>query len=210
MIRFVHRLRGPAVLGAILVLALGLAGLLRQVGVLSRSRLGAGDADGGAGQPTSGSPRSTRDLVGFRLPMDGPLQQLVDGDAERTVVAFVSPGCPSCTQTLQALAADPLLSSGRVGLVAVSTGSCDPAEVATAALAGSGRVRCVPQGRDLLSRLYVPATPYLVVLTPDGTLDAALLPDEDTDVGGWLRHSGAALPTAAPGPRRSTDQRTTR
>lgn len=182
---------------AIVVLALGLAGLLRQVGVLSRSRLGAAGSDGTA-SPAGSGPRSTRDLVGFRLPLDGPLQQLVDPGAERTVVAFVSPGCPSCTQTLQALSADPLLASGRVSLVAVSTGSCDPAAAATAALAGTGRARCVPQGRDLLARLYVPATPYLALLTPDGTLGAALLPDEDTDLGGWLRHTSTGLPTAAP------------
>jgi hypothetical protein len=166
---------------AIVLLALGLAGLLRQVQLLSRGRV----AEGAPGTAPAHTPR---DLVGFRLPRQGPLAELVDPAAHRTVLAFVSPGCPSCTQTLEQLAAAPDVTAGSVAVVAVSTGSCDPAE---AALGGAGR--CVPQGRSLLEQLRVPATPYLVAVGSDGTLVAAVLPDEDTDVAGWVRHSRGPL-----------------
>lgn len=164
---------------AIVLLALGFAGLLRQVMVLSSRRLGTE-----SGAEATGPARSTRDLVGFRLPADGQLAALPDPHAHRTVVAFVSPGCPSCTQTLQGLAAAPDVASGSVAVVAVSTGSCEPA---TAALGGTGR--CVPQGRALLEQLHVPVTPYLVSVDATGTIVAALLPQEDTDLAGWLRHT---------------------
>lgn len=166
---------------AIVLLALGLAGLLRQVQVLSRGRLG-------ETAPAARTAHSPRDLVGFRLPLDGPLAGIVDRRAHRTVVAFVSPGCPSCTQTLERLAGAPDVAAGSVAVVAVSTGSCAPAE---AALGGTGR--CLPQGRQLLDLLRVPATPYLVAVDADGTLVAATLPDEDTDVPGWVRHSRGSL-----------------
>jgi hypothetical protein len=167
---------------AIVLLALGLAGLLRQVQLLSRGRVG------GADGPAATTAHTPRDLVGFRLPRQGPLAGLVDPVAHRTVLAFVSPGCPSCTQTLERLAATPDVAAGSVAVVAVSTGSCTPAETA---LAGTGR--CVPRGRGLLERLRVPATPYLVAVDADGTLVAAVLPDEDTDVPGWVRHSRGSL-----------------
>lgn len=174
---------------AIVLLALGFAGMLRQVMLLSNRRLG-GD---GSGSPSSaagpgGTARSTRDLVGFRLPAGGELAALPDPQAHRTVVAFVSPGCPSCTQTLQGLAAVPDVDAGSVAVVAVSTGNCEPAE---AALEGTGR--CIPQGRQLLDRLHVPVTPYLVAVDASGTIVAALLPQEDTDLAGWLRHARGSM-----------------
>jgi hypothetical protein len=175
---------------AIVLLALGLAGLLRQVQLLSRGRVAVAPAPGTA------AAHSPRDLVGFRLPRQGPLADLVHPAAHRTVLAFVSPGCPSCTQTLERLAAAPDVTTGSVALVAVSTGSCAPAE---AALGSAGR--CVPQGRPLLDQLRVPATPYLVAVGVDGTLVAAVLPDEDTDVAGWVRHSRGSLSVTEERPR---------
>lgn len=172
---------------AIVLLALGFAGMLRQVMLLSNRRLG-GDGQPAGTPPRGGSARSTRDLVGFRLPPHGELAALPDQQAHRTVVAFVSPGCPSCTQTLQGLAAAPDVAAGSVAVVAVSTGSCEPAE---AALAGTGR--CIPQGRPLLDQLHVPVTPYLVALDASGTIVAALLPQEDTDLAGWLRHTRGSM-----------------
>jgi hypothetical protein len=167
---------------AIVLLALGLAGLLRQVQLLSRSRLGETTA------PASSAAHTPRDLIGFRLPREGALAALVDPQAHRTILTFVSPGCPSCTQTLEQLATVPDVRAGSVAVVAVSTGSCDPAG---AALAGAGR--CVPQGRALMDQLRVPATPYLVAVDRAGTLVEAALPDEHTDVAGWVRGSRGSL-----------------
>jgi len=103
---------------ALVLLALGLAGLLRQVTVLTRGQAGRS----GQSAPAAGSPRSTRDLVGFRLPAHGDLAGLVEPGAHRTVVAFVSPGCSSCAITLTGLAGVPDVREGSVALVAVSTG----------------------------------------------------------------------------------------
>lgn len=169
---------------AIVLLALGYAGLLRQVGLLSRARLG-GDpgGSGGPGGAGPGGARTTRDLVGFRLPDDSALEPLVPTRGERLTV-FVSPGCPSCQQTLARVGADPVVGAGRLELSVVSTGSCAPAEEALA-----GRGRCRPEGRDLLDRLLVPATPYLVLVDAAATVRAALLPDADTDLSAWVRQA---------------------
>lgn len=170
---------------ALVLLALGFAGLLRQVTLLSRRSLGGGSPGSAVAGTTT---RTTRDLVGFRLPATGELATLPDGSAHRTVAAFVSPGCPSCTQTLQGLAGAPDVAAGSVAVVAVSTGSCEPAE---AALEGTGR--CIAQGRSLLEQLHVPATPYLVAVDATGTIVAALLPQEDTDLAGWVRHARGSM-----------------
>jgi len=170
---------------ALALLALGLAGLLRQVQLLSRTRLGTASVGATPSDTLAGTPR---DLLGFRLPRTGRLADLTDSGAHRTVVAFVSPGCPSCTQTLRGLADLPEVRAGSVTVVAVSTGSCEPAE---AALGGAGR--CLAQGRDLLDQLHVPATPYLLALDADGTLVEAMLPDQDTDLAGWVRRSRGSL-----------------
>ncbi|AXH97181.1 hypothetical protein DV701_14600 [Ornithinimicrobium avium] len=165
---------------ALVLLALGLAGLLRQVTVLSRSQAGRpGDATA-----TGAAPRSTRDLLGFRLPTHGDLAGLVAPGAGRTVVAFVSPGCPSCVLTLRGLADVPELQDGTVHLVAVSSGSC---EAAAADLPGTGR--CVEQGRPLMEQLHVPATPYLMEVDGGGTIVAATLPGPDTDLAAWVRRT---------------------
>lgn len=177
---------------AIVLLALGLAGLLRQVSLLTR-QLEHGSGDGAAQGLGQGqgrrSARTTRELVGFRAPEDVLDRVLHDG-AHRTVVAFVSPGCSSCSLTLRALASEESVAAGSVGLTLVSTGSCDPG---LADAEGAGRVACVPRGRDLMDLLAVPATPYLVALDPRGTLVAALLPDEDTDLAAWVRSTRGSL-----------------
>lgn len=167
---------------AIALLALGFAGLLRQVTLLSR-----GQAGGGATAST-GAPRSTRDLVGFRLPAHGDLAGLVEPGAHRTVVAFVSPGCSSCAITLSGLTEVTDVRDGSVALVAVSTGSCEPA---LKHLAGTGR--CLAQGRPLVEALHVPATPYLMAVDGAGTIVAAALPDQDTDLTAWVRGTRGSI-----------------
>lgn len=169
---------------ALVLLALGLAGLLRQVTVLTRGQ--AGQSTGAS--TSAGAPRSTRDLVGFRLPAHGDLPSLVEPGAHRTVVAFVSPGCSSCAVTLSGLTAVPDVQGGSVALVAVSTGSCDPA---LENLAGTGR--CIAQGRSLLEQLHVPATPYLMAVDGAGTIIAAALPHQDTDLTAWVRQTRGSI-----------------
>ena len=58
---------------------------------------------------------------------------------------------------------------------------------------GADRLTFVPQGRAVMDRLAVPATPYLALVDARGTLRAALLPEEDTDLSGWLRQSRPPL-----------------
>lgn len=181
---------------AIVLLALGLAGLLRQVSLLTRQLEGTtGDAGAGAGAagapPGQGrrSARTTRELVGFRAP-EPVLEQVLHDGVHRTVVAFVSPGCSSCELTLRALAADESVAAGSVGLTLVSTGSCGPG---LKDAEGAARLGCVPQGRELMDLLAVPATPYLVALDARGTIVAALLPDEDTDLTAWVRSTRGSL-----------------
>lgn len=174
---------------AIVLLALGFAGLLRQVTLLTRGQAGGSSAGGSAGTAGSaGAPRSTRDLVGFRLPAHGELPSLVEPGAHRTVVAFVSPGCSSCALTLTGLAEVPDVRDGSVALVAVSTGSCDPA---LNNLAGTGR--CLAQGRALLEALHVPATPYLLALDGASTIVDATLPHQDTDLTAWVRRTRGSI-----------------
>lgn len=168
---------------AIALLALGLAGLLRQVSLLTRQLEGRGSGPASAPGGGQRGARTTRELVGFRLPSE-VTGQVLDESARSTVVAFVSPGCSSCSLTLRALADDPRVRTGEVALSLVSTGACEPG---LADATGAARVRCVPQGRAVMDRLAVPATPYLALLDAGGTLRAALLPDEDTDLALWLR-----------------------
>lgn len=170
---------------AIVLLALGYAGLLRQVTLLTRGQAGGGTATSAA---STGSPRSTRDLVGFRLPAHGDLPDLVEPGAHRTAVVFVSPGCSSCAITLTGLTQVPDVQDGSVALVAVSTGSCEPA---LDNLAGTGR--CIAQGRPLLEALHVPATPYLMALDGAGTIVAATLPDQDTDLTAWVHQTRGSI-----------------
>lgn len=189
---------------AIVLLALGLAGLLRQVSLLTRQlENGASDS---AGQSAAGhqghtghtgsapgqgrrSARTTRELVGFRAP-ESVLERVLHDGVHRTVVAFVSPGCSSCELTLRALAADEAVAAGSVGLTLVSTGSCGPG---LKDAEGAARLSCVPQGRELMDLLAVPATPYLVALDARGAIVAALLPDEDTDLTAWVRSTRGSL-----------------
>ncbi|WP_298888686.1 hypothetical protein [uncultured Serinicoccus sp.] len=181
---------------AIALLALGLAGLLRQVSLLTQQ------LEGGAAAPHQGAgARTTRELVGFRVPGD-LAAELVDPTARHTLLAFVSPGCSSCSLTLRALAADPQVADGSAALTLVSAGSCAPG---LQDADGAGRLRCLPQGRTVMDRLAVPATPYLALLDASGTLRAALLPEEDTDLGGWLRQADTTLHQAGARPSTRED-----
>ncbi len=149
---------------AIVVLALGLAGLLRQVSVLT-ARTDSAAPGGGT--------RTTRDLVGLAVPADGAAASLRSPDG--SIVLFSSPTCAACAGVLDDLA--------RLGLderlVVVSSGAC------TGVGERAPRCRCVEHGRELMERLAVPATPYLVALDADGTIRDTLMPTHSADLEGW-------------------------
>lgn len=150
---------------AIVILAFGMAGLMRQVIVLT-TRVGQ------VGSGRSGA-RTPRDLIGFTLPNDGPTAALRHPGG--AIVLFSSPTCASCAATLDDLGR---LATNRA-LVVVSAGSC--AGVSTRAPA----VRCIENGRSLLDQLAVPATPYLVAIDADGTVRDTLMPSGSHDLEAW-------------------------
>lgn len=163
---------------AIALLALGFAGLMRQLGELHRS------VSTGTGPSASLAPS----LSGLALPATGDLAALRPHGGG--LVLFVSPGCSSCEATMTAVAeaADP----GTV--VVVSSGPCP----ASGPLAAS---RCVPDALPLLERLSVPGTPYLVDVGADGVIGATLLPQDANQVTDFLagRHVPHRHPTPRPG-----------
>lgn len=166
---------------AIALLALGIAGLTRQVSVLSR-RTGTGAAadTGGAGAHGSATSagstavsgrvvRTTSDLVGLAVPNHGDLGPL--RQPGRPLVLFVSPGCASCHAVIgdvAALGLDPRVT-------VVSSGTCSGAEAAPS-------LTCIADARGVLDRLAVPATPYLMALDGEGVITATLVPTDPSDL----------------------------
>ncbi|CAM3897754.1 hypothetical protein [Janibacter anophelis] len=149
---------------AIALLAFGMAGLMRQIAVLT-VRLEHGQS--------SGSRRTTRDLIGFSLPDTGPGGPL--RGPRGSLVLFSSPACASCGEALEDLAG---IHTDR-DLVVVSSGGCAGVESRLPA------ARCVEDGGDLMDRLAVPATPYLVAIDADGTIRDVLLPSGPDDIAAW-------------------------
>ena len=143
---------------AIALLALGFAGLTRQVTALSR-------------RSSTGSTalRTTSDLVGLALPRHGDLARV--RQPGRPLVLFVSPGCPSCHALIGDIAALGLDEQVTV----VSAGTCTGADAAPSVI-------CVSEARAVLDRLAVPATPYLMALDAEGTITATRMPTEPSDL----------------------------
>lgn len=165
---------------AIVVLALGLAGLLRQVQDLTRQ------------VASLGSGVSTTSLVGLALPAAGPIGSLrpVGGG----LVVVISPGCTSCAEALDVIAAHGLLDR----TVAVSASTCE----------ASGVQRCVPDAGDLIDRLGVPATPYLIAVDAAGEIVATELPAGPDDVAVFLAATRLATPTPGPSGRPGAKEHT--
>lgn len=166
---------------AIALLALGFAGLTRQVSVLSR-RTGTDAATGSGGAGVHGSGRSagstavsgravrtTSDLVGLAVPAHGELGRL--RQPGRPLVLFVSPGCPSCHAVIGDIAALGL----EPRVTVVSSGTCSGVEAAPL-------LACVADARGVLDRLAVPATPYLMALDGEGVITATLVPTDPSDL----------------------------
>ena len=153
---------------AIALLALGFAGLMRQMAELRRS----GSRPDG---PASADLRelalpTTGDLAALRRPGGG-------------IVVFTAPGCASCAEAL----AD-LHSVGVTDVVVVSSGSVPPLPDGWT---------MAPEARDLMARLSVPATPYLMAVGPDGTILDTLLPESSEELRRWLtvdRLAGRTVP----------------
>lgn len=160
---------------AIAVLALGFAGLMRQLGEVQRALAGSGARTG----------RLAPVLTGLVLPADGDLGVLrpVSGG----LVAFVSPGCPSCEAALGEAAAQGL---GR-RLVIASTGPCPDDRPP-----GLDEARCTGGTTALMERLGVPGTPYLMEVGADGVIGRTALPGDADEVRDFL----AALPASRPAP----------
>lgn len=138
---------------AITVLALGLAGLMRQLADLRR-------------QVTLASGGRTGSLIGLALPTAGPLAALrPDGGG---VVIVTAPGCSSCHQAVGAL-----LDAG-LGphTVAVSASTCE----------APGVQACVADAGSVIDQLGVPATPYLIAVDADGVIRATDVPASPEDV----------------------------
>jgi hypothetical protein len=143
---------------AIALLALGFAGLARQVAALSRR-----------GGSSGAAVRTTSDLIGLALPTSGDLARL--RHPGRLLVLFVSPGCPSC----HALIGDIATLGLDQRVTVVSSGTCSGVESAPS-------IVCIAQARDILDRLAVPATPYLMSLDSEGTITATRVPTELSDL----------------------------
>jgi hypothetical protein len=156
---------------AIAVLALGFAGLMRQLSEVQRAVAGS-TGRSGALAPV---------LTGLALPREGDLGAL--RPAAGGLVAFVSPGCPSCEVALGQAAA---LGVGP-SLVIASTGPC-PSGV----LPGLEDARCVGDTTALMERLGVPGTPYLMEVDAAGVIGRTILPGDADQVRDFLAGQPAA------------------
>lgn len=148
---------------AIALLAIGFAGLMRQLGDLRRA--GAGTAT----RRDSAAP----DLRGLALPTNGDLGALRPHGGG--LLVFVSPGCASCEATLAEIAATDC--EGQV--VIASSGPC-PSQ---SNLPGAA---CVGEAMPLMERLKVPGTPYLMHVDQDGVIGQSLLPHDVGQVRDFL------------------------
>ena len=143
----------------VVVLALAVLALARQVGVL-HLRLGPRGAlevdDEGPPLGDAPEPIDVRDPAGRPVTIGGP------GSAQ--LLLFVSPGCPVCREVLPSLPAASRV--GGMAPVVVSDGP--PAEVP-----GTAGIRAPVVVSPQTARAYgVPGTPYVVVLDRQGVVRA--------------------------------------
>lgn len=146
---------------AIALLALGLAGIMRQVGELRRAQQLAGGGSRGVS------------LVGLALPATGPLAQIRPQGGG--VVVVVAPGCSSCHQTIGTLVDSGLAPH----TVAVSASTCE----------APGLQRCLSGAEDAIDLLGVPATPYLLAVDADGVIRGTDVPGGVEDVLAFAREA---------------------
>ncbi len=145
----------------IVMLVLVTAGLLRLVAGLRDAAVRPAGLD-------------VRDLSGFGLPSSGPLAAV--RPAGGGIVLFSSPSCATCADVLADLV--PAVTAER--LVVVSLGDC-----AGAAAAAPGS-RCIPAAGEVLDRLGVPGTPFLMSVDAAGTITSTLLPGSSEELRTWL------------------------
>ncbi|MBA2695501.1 MAG: hypothetical protein H0U62_06560 [Actinobacteria bacterium] len=160
---------------AIVLLALGFAGLMRQLAELHRS-VTTGAASAGAAAPT---------LRGLALPRSGDLGRIrPEGGG---FILFVSPGCSSCAIALEELTDGPV--DGQ--LVLASSGPCADGSIPAGAV-------CVSDTRPLMERLGVPGTPYLLDVDHEGVIQGSVLPQGPGQVRDFV---AARRSTSTGGPR---------
>lgn len=160
---------------AIALLALGFAGLMRQLAELHRS-VATGAVSAGATAPT---------LRGLALPHSGDLGRIrPEGGG---LILFVSPGCSSCAIALQEVSAGSL--DGQ--LVLASSGPCPEGSTPPGAI-------CRSDTRPLMERLGVPGTPYLIDVDHEGVIQGSVLPQGADQVRDFV---AARRSTSTGGPR---------
>ncbi|MGA8047969.1 MAG: hypothetical protein WCA30_17045 [Dermatophilaceae bacterium] len=152
----------------IALLALGLAGLMRQIAELRRAQ-----------QLTGTGPSRGTSLVGLALPTTGPLAGLRPQGGG--VVVVTAPGCSSCHQTVETLLGCGLAPH----TVAVSASTCE----------ARGLQRCLSDAAEVIDLLGVPATPYLLAVDADGVIRATDVPAAVEDV---LAFAQGAVPLVRP------------
>lgn len=134
---------------AILMLALAMTGLIRQIRIMAAE----GQRPGGYGG------LSSRRVI-RRLP-----KNVLDADRlGSSVVLFASRGCATCTKVLPAFQALAEANPSR-SFVVVYPGRAD--------LINDGRLRLVEGRADLFDLMQVPVTPYVISVDSDGAIGAA-------------------------------------
>lgn len=143
----------------IVLLSLGFAGLMRHVQLLTRE----------LNRPAVGG-RPATDLTGYRLPPASRLAQALAPERLNAAL-FVSPSCATCHRLIDQLAE--LVATHDVGELlldrvraqVISTGECPPVAPALDPI-----VVCVSSAGDEHRLLHVAATPWLIVVGPDGAI----------------------------------------
>lgn len=143
----------------IALLSLGFAGLMRHVQLLTRELT----------RPDGGEPRMA-DITGYRLPPGSRLALALSPDRVNAAL-FVSPSCATCHRLIDELArlvsahgaGDLLLD--RLRAQVISTGDCPPVPPALDPVAV-----CLSMAGDEHRLLHVAATPWLIVVGPDGVI----------------------------------------
>lgn len=158
---------------AIVLLTLATAGLLRRVEQLS-SR----------GAPTDKAGEGT--TYGLQVPMARHLGDFAGGDSE-VLLLFASPACATCQAAADLLvAARP--AGHRIGVV-IRERDPGPLQVPDEWV----RLTSSP---GLFQMMRVPATPYLVRLSPDGTIVDAMVLVGNRDIADWLTRQAPTTNTA--------------
>jgi hypothetical protein len=161
---------------AIVLLAVLVVGLLRSHAEILRAlhRLGAGEGDGHAHEPSFSSPRprlnadAPSDISGQTL-RGSAVHIGVSGTETRTLLSFLSSGCSACVSLWNDLGLDPTAQMSDTRLVVVTKGPEDESQSRLLDLAPPGVT--VVQSTQAWFDYGVPVTPYFVLVDgPSGDI----------------------------------------